>query len=300
MAQTQTVTSKGQVKILIVEDEGLIAMDLGRRLAHLGYGVAGVASSGRQAMDLAARELPDIVLMDIRIEGEIDGIETARRIRHRFGLPVIYITSYADEMTLGRAKQTEPLGYIIKPFTDRALYSSIEMALHRHMTETGLRRHEGWLDALLHSIGDAVAATDEQGRIRLMNRAATRITGWPETEALGRLFHEVVNLSEFDSRQPVDPIEDVLYSRNTIPAVRFYLQSRDGHEAIVEHSTATVVQDDAIRGGVFVFRDITDRVRIEEELQESRRRESLTRLAHGVADDFKSLFAVILGISWGD
>lgn len=122
-------------KILIVEDEGIIAEDLKNRLRKLGYVVPAVASSGEEAVQKAAETRPDLVLMDIRLKGEMTGVEAAGRIRDRFDIPVIYLTAYADENTLHQAKITEPFGYVLKPFDERELHIAIEMARYKHRME---------------------------------------------------------------------------------------------------------------------------------------------------------------------
>ena len=126
--------------ILVVEDEAVVAMDIEMRLSSLGYKVAGRAATGEQAIGLAAREYPELVLMDIHLAGDLDGIATAGEIRDRFRLPVIFLTAFAEEATLERAKQVEPFGYILKPFHDRELKSTIEIALYKHQTEAEIHR----------------------------------------------------------------------------------------------------------------------------------------------------------------
>ncbi|MBV9384889.1 MAG: response regulator, partial [Chroococcidiopsidaceae cyanobacterium CP_BM_ER_R8_30] len=116
-------------KILVVEDESIVAKDIQTRLRKLGYDVSNVVSSGEEAISKAAEISPDLVLMDIRIKGNIDGVEAAREIRARFGFPVIYLSANIDDNTLARAKQTEPSSYLIKPFKERELYIAIEIAL---------------------------------------------------------------------------------------------------------------------------------------------------------------------------
>jgi CheY-like chemotaxis protein len=131
--------------ILIVEDEHIVALDIKNRLKKLGYVVAGRAATGQAAIDKAAETCPDLILMDIRLKGEMDGIAAAEQIRDRLGIPVIYLTAYSDEATLQRAKITEPYGYIIKPFEDRDLHTTIAMALYRHKVEQELRESRQWL-----------------------------------------------------------------------------------------------------------------------------------------------------------
>ena len=119
-------------KILVVEDENIVALEIKKRLQKLGYIVPGVASTGEDAISKAEGILPDLVLMDIMLKGEIDGINAAGEIRKRFNIPVIYLTAYSDGDTIERAKLTEPYGYILKPFEEDDLRTAIEIALYRH------------------------------------------------------------------------------------------------------------------------------------------------------------------------
>jgi len=122
-------------RILVVEDEHIVAMGIKKMLKSLGYQVTGIASSGEDAISKAESTFPDLVLMDIMLKGNIDGIEAAREIIKRFDLPVVYLSAYSDSKILERAKQTGPFGYIVKPFEEKDLHSSIEVALHRHAVE---------------------------------------------------------------------------------------------------------------------------------------------------------------------
>jgi CheY-like chemotaxis protein len=119
-------------RILIVEDEHIVAMGIKRMLKNLGYTVTGVASSGEDAIVKAESTFPDVVLMDIMLKGDMDGVEAAKKIKEKFEIPIVYLTAYSDNKILERAKTTEPLGYIIKPFDEKDLYSNIEVALHRY------------------------------------------------------------------------------------------------------------------------------------------------------------------------
>ncbi len=127
-----------KTKILIVEDERIVAEDIRRNLESLGYQVVASVSSGKAALKEAAKLKPDLALMDIVLEGEMNGIETARRFRSRYGIPVIYLTAYTDEAILDQAKVTEPFGFIVKPFDGRELRSTIQMALYKHKAEMTL------------------------------------------------------------------------------------------------------------------------------------------------------------------
>ena len=124
-----------RTKILVVEDERIVAKDLQRRLQRLGYTVCAIASSGQEAIEQVAQTTPHIVLMDIILQGPMDGVEAAEHIRARFNIPIIYLTAHADANTLQRAKATEPFGYLLKPFEAKALQTTIEMALYKHQME---------------------------------------------------------------------------------------------------------------------------------------------------------------------
>jgi signal transduction histidine kinase len=137
-----------KTKILIVEDELLVAEDISTRLKAIGYDITGTASTGEDSLKICEHNLPDIVLMDIMLGKGMDGIETHKAIKEKFDIPVIYLTSYSNPATVLRAKTTEPYGYIIKPFDERELYTTIEMAIHKHKIETDLKHREKELSEL--------------------------------------------------------------------------------------------------------------------------------------------------------
>jgi two-component system, response regulator PdtaR len=141
-----------QASILVVEDEGIVAQEIKSRLEKAGYAVCGVAHEGERAVSDAEKFNPDLVLMDIRLKGRMDGIEAAGLIRERFNIPVVYLTAYTDPATLERAKVMEPFGYVVKPFETRSLMVSIEIALHRHRSESE-RIYREKLQAVLETAG---------------------------------------------------------------------------------------------------------------------------------------------------
>ena len=146
-------------KILIVEDEAVVGEDLSLRLRHMGYAVMGVVSDGEEAIQLSRRARPDLVLMDINLDGDMDGIETAADMRQSLGIPVIYVTAYVDEQTLARAKATLPLGYIHKPFTTASVQAAIEIGIYKYDVDETARQCHGVLDNALYeqSITHAIA-----------------------------------------------------------------------------------------------------------------------------------------------
>ena len=200
-----------QGRVLIAEDEGVIAEELRERLEEMGLSVVGVVASGEAAIARARETVPDLLLMDIRLHGNIDGIEAAARIREEVQVPVIYVTAHSDDATIVRAKQTEPVGYIMKPFAGRELQITIEMGLHRHAVECRLKESRELFTGTLTSIADAVITTDTEGRITYMNPAAETLTRWPAGDALHKPLDDVLRLVERDTSAPVS------YTHLTLP-----------------------------------------------------------------------------------
>jgi CheY-like chemotaxis protein len=132
-------------RVLIVEDEAIVALHLKNELTKLGYVVAGIASTGEEALKLVNEVFPDAILMDIHISGGMDGIETARRIPRYMHVPLIYLTAYSEDVTLNRAADTNPYGYLIKPFVERELHATIKMAMIRSQADEAMRENEGRL-----------------------------------------------------------------------------------------------------------------------------------------------------------
>lgn len=179
-----------RARLLIVEDEGIVGLNIQRRLEGLGYQVVANVASGEEAITLAESTRPDLVLMDIKLEGNVDGIEAAAQINDRFQIPIVYLTAYTNDETLNRAKLTQPYGYILKPFEARDLATTIEVALYKYQMEQQLREREEWLATTLKSIGDAVITTDSQGLITYMNPVAEALTRWRLEEVIGNdLIH---------------------------------------------------------------------------------------------------------------
>ncbi|HEX8515086.1 MAG TPA: response regulator [Bacteroidia bacterium] len=140
-----------KTNILIVEDESIVAKDIQHSLKKLGYTVVGMCSTGEDAIRTAEEVKPDLVLMDIMLKGDMSGIEAAGQIREKFNIPVIYLTAYADESTLSKAKVSEPYGYIIKPFKEIDLHTSIEMAIYKHEKETDVKKERDFLYSIVEN-----------------------------------------------------------------------------------------------------------------------------------------------------
>lgn len=283
--------------ILVVEDERIIAKGIEKKLKALGYGVTGLASTGEEAIRQATEGRPDMILMDIHLGLGIDGVEAADVIRSRFNIPVVYLTAHSDEATLQRAKVTEPFGYILKPYEDRDLHTAIEMGLYKSKMERRLRESEQWLAGILASIGDGVIATDQKGRVRFMNPVAERLTEWTEADALGKDLREVFPIVEGKTHEPVpNPVYDAL--ETGVPAdlsPNTFLIRKAGTEFPVD-DVAAPIRDASGRvdGAVLVFRDISERRRLDEHLRQVQKMETLGQLTGGIVHDFNNILAAIM------
>jgi PAS domain S-box-containing protein len=246
---------------------------------------------------------PDLVLMDIKLKGEMDGIEAAEQIRTRLNVPVIYLTAFADEATLQRAKITQPFGYLLKPFEERELHTTIEMALYKSRMEQKLQESERWLATTLASIGDALVATDAQGCIQFMNPVAEALTGWRQKEAAGLDSAQVTHIVSGDPLLLDEhPVTRVLRTGTSLGLPEnTRLIARDGTEIHIDDSVAPIRDDGGrVIGAVMVFRDVTHQVRAAEALRQyatelEARNGELDAFAHTVAHGIKGPLHLMVG-----
>lgn len=259
-----------QGRILVVEDERIVARDLANSLADLGYVVVGNVATGDDAVRSARESRPDLVLMDIRLAGAVDGVQAATRIRSEQDVPVIYLTAHSDDETLRRAKETAPFGYLVKPFKPPDLRCAIEIALHKHEIGARLREREQWLSTMLRSIGDGVVATDADQRVKLLNPVAEALTGWKHEEALGRALGEIMSLVTERSQTLIEsPVGRALEQRSAVTlGDDALLVAKTGAIVPIDHHAAAIMSDRGeVIGGVMVFRDVTERRRSQEEIR---------------------------------
>jgi two-component system, cell cycle sensor histidine kinase and response regulator CckA len=279
-------------QILVVEDEGLIAEDIKRRLERFGYIVPAIAGSAEEALRLARYAPIDLVLMDIHIKGGMDGIATAQALQEDLGLPVVYLTAHADQDTVNRAKFTEPLGYVLKPVGDASLSSVLQIAFYKNDMERRLRASKAWLSTTLASVGDGIVATDPSGEIVFMSPAAERLTGWSGNEAHGRLLMGVVSLcDEATGEVAKNPVFE-LFPGESRP---YTLISKTGESLEVEVACFENRSVQELLGAIVVIRDIRSGKELEGRRIQSQRMEAVANLAGGLAHDFNNQLMVILG-----
>ncbi|MBI5383907.1 MAG: response regulator [Verrucomicrobia bacterium] len=261
--------------VLVVEDEAIVATDLANKLDHLSYEVIGATARGEEAVSIARRQRPDIVLMDIRLQDQMDGTQAAGIILRELDIPVVYLTAYADESTLQRARDTGPFGYLVKPFDTRELRTAIEIGLERHAIEARVKRAERLLAATLRSISDAVIATDAEGRVTFMNPVAEQLTGRLESDSVGRDLGGV-----YVTRAANIGPERVLIAHGRAPCP-------------VEDSRAPIRDEQGqVVGEILVFRDVTERTR-----QQAERERLITQLQEALAN-VKALSGLLPICSW--
>lgn len=261
-------------KILVVEDNPISGEDFKRRLKVLGYSVAGPVLKGENVIQTVAEENPDLILMDIRLKGEMNGIEAATKVRNHYQTPVIYLTAHADRETVQRAKQTEPYGYMVKPFDDKELRSSIEIALYKKEADKKIRESRQWLRTTLKSIGDGVIATDERGLITFMNPIAEHLTGWSENDAMGRPMEGIFHAVNENSLARIENFVERIVRRNKVIGLDNHtlLLSKDGRQIPIADSGAPITDDSGHTiGTVIVFRDQTEERALRKSLEESQR-----------------------------
>jgi PAS domain S-box-containing protein len=259
-----------RARILLVEDEGIIAEDIQMSLQDFGYEVCAIAATGEDAVAMAQLLKPDLVLMDVVLQGSMDGIEAAHQINSTLKIPVVYLTAYADNTILERAKITEPFGYLTKPFRDVELHSTIEMALCKHDYQSKLMESEEWLSVTLSSVADALIATDQKGSIRFMNAVAESLTGWTCFDATGRALGTVLSLvgGNADESMSEFSLESFQRRSSAVCLENVTLTSRNGSSIPLEVRVAPIRNiEKRIIGLVVVFRDISERLRNEKHLR---------------------------------
>lgn len=201
----------GNVNILVVEDEIIVAHDIKNCLEDLGYAVTGVAATGMDAIKKAEETYPDVILMDIALKGDMDGIEAGEIICKNLDIPLIYLTAYSDEKTIERAKVTQPFGFILKPFDEKTLKCNIEMTLYRHRIEKS-RKYNGKsnLIKIFDNIPDAVIVTDSEGCIKHINPRAEKLTGLNKIDVVGLHINEILDLNYDSNKQMEDPVKKAI------------------------------------------------------------------------------------------
>ncbi len=265
-----------KARILVVEDEGLVAEDIARILQNFGYDVLAIVSSGEEAVKIVEDVLPDLVLMDIMLEGDINGIDAAGQIYSRFDIPVVYLTAYGDEDGLHKVKKTDPFGYMLKPFEERDLYNSVEMALYRHKMEKALRDSEERYRSLVENISEIVYSLDENAVITYISPNIESISGYSSSEVIGKKFTEFIYEKDLTSR--TNKLQEIMSERKD--ATDFQFLTKSGKIRWLRTTGRPILKDNRVMGVRGTLADITERKLAEEELVYMATHDQLTGLSN--------------------
>jgi PAS domain S-box-containing protein len=288
--------------ILIVEDDAAVAETVREVLIAAGYDVPDTASSGMRALEASERIRPALVLMNVQLDGPIDGIETAQLLRKRSGTRVIYITGFADDETLRRAKETAPLGYLKKPFNALEIRVAVEIALHQAGLENALAAREKWFATTLQSIGDGILTTDAEDRITFLNPAAATMIGVSEHTSIGKKVDDVVRFvnARGDVLPALTRLTPAGRSRlGALPRDARLMTTCAGSAAPVlleiEGSVRPIALDDAkMYGTVMVFRDVGERRKLERHLGITERMAAIGAMAAGMQHEINNPLASVV------
>ncbi len=282
-------------KIMIVEDEEIVARDLAYQLKKMGHGVTRHVTSGEAALEAAVEERPDLALMDINIEGRLDGIETATRLRGELEIPVIFITAFDSDEVLQRARGVEPLGYLVKPIERKDFRVLMNTALHRARMERKLRESEERFRTVAEFTYDWELWSAPDGRLLYISPSCLRITGYPreafleDPGMLSRIAHP-------EDRKKVDRLRADHLSQGEVIHLVFRIIAADGAERWISHYSQPVYGE----GGAWLGwrssnRDVTETRSLQERLLQVRNRETIATLAGGIAHEFNNKLFIIRG-----
>ena len=252
------------VKILLVEDENIEAMDIKRTLEFFGYEVPYVASNGEEAVEKALEIVPDLILIDVVLKGNSDGIDVASKIK-KLNIPVIYLTAHSEESIIERAKLTEPYGYMIKPYDRNELKHTIELALYKNQIEKELKESEYNLRLILDSTAEGIFGIDLEGICTFCNASAINVLGYDNPEELiGNNIHDLIH----SPHQQGTPYMSFKTGKRVYMADETFIRT-DGTSFSAEYWSYPQIKDKEIIGAVITFTDITERKKAEIEIKNS-------------------------------
>jgi PAS domain S-box-containing protein len=252
------------ISILVVEDERIVASDIKRRLMGLGYSIAAVCSKGEEAVETALSLVPDIILMDIHLKGEMDGVSAAQIIQRKKDIPVIYLTASTDDSTIERAKTTEPYGYLVKPFEVKDLRTCLEITVYKAEVKKQKKENEQWLNTTINSLDEGVISTDKDGNIKFINNVAAEMLNVSPAECVGRPLGGIYR-TEYELPNEVLLLEMNRKSSGTGTEInRLKILYTDLNKSIlIEETTNNITGADGnIIGKVLCFRDVSERIKL--------------------------------------
>lgn len=272
-------------KILVVEDEKFLALDIRNRLENLGYSVPEITDSGEEAIKKVAEFHPHLVLIDINLVADHNGIHFVDIIQNHFHVPVLYLTDYPEDLNLDKKTLSEPYSYIIKPCAEKDLHLAVEMALYKHQIARKYQAEKQRLTTIINSMGCGVVVTSTNGSIQMMNPIAQSLTGWQEEEAFGKDLAEVVQLVDKDMDEQLENLATQAMATGKILDLpdNCTLIAKDGTKIPIGDSVAPIRDENGnMTGAVLVFQDISHRKQIEAQLLRNACYDGLTRLPNRI------------------
>ncbi len=252
-------------RVMVVEDEGVVALQIRESLEGLGYTVPLVALSGEEAVEKLLETEPDLILMDIKLTGGLSGIEAARKIRGLLDVPVVYLTAFSDRETLELAKGTDPYGYILKPFDEKSLNAIIEMSLSRHRHAREARESGRWMSAIAESMTEAVLICDGKGYVKFINPAAEQILGRRLRDVQEMRMRDIVSLVDAETRSPLlFPVTEPLLEGRSTMRGNCRLVIADEREYPVEFTASPLRSPEGTLFGIlYVFRRTLEKEQVQ-------------------------------------
>jgi two-component system, NtrC family, sensor kinase len=278
-------------RVLIVEDERVVATHVERSLLDAGYIVTGIAANAREAEALVLDSPPDVALVDIRLRGKAEGFEIAERLRLESDVPVVYMTAHTDDDTLQRAARTGAYGYVVKPFTIGEIKSALQVALYKHSMDQHLAERERWFSTTLRAIADGVVACDAEQQVTFLNAAAEKMLGRGERQAIGKALAELLGRGDAG----VAEVGGALAQRKPLTLSFEAEQSVSGKTLLLEGTVAPIIHAERVLGAVLVLHDVTEQRRRDEQLALTDRLSSLGTLVASVAHELNNPLAYTLG-----
>lgn len=248
-------------KIMIIEDEAIIAKDIENILLNYGYEITGIYSRAEDAIESLKSSKPDLILMDVVLKGDIDGIEAARIIKKTMRIPIIFITAYADDTTISRIKKTEPYGYFLKPFEEKELQTWIETTLQKFDSEEIHKKKERLAFSILESMDNSIIAADRHGKVTYINSSAEKLTGWKNDEAIGEQLGKIINIADLDSKF------DYLQSLNVTGESshdNIKINNKNNEAKEITYSLIPLRENENIKGYMLSIRESTQLEKTEE------------------------------------